>query len=79
MFGCKKDEDLNDPTIYLWKRELFSDVALNPLKNPKDSSSGLVDYLVSTDYVYLTKAQAKEQERKKKRDGTTLFYTFTRM
>ncbi|RZK51188.1 MAG: hypothetical protein EOO87_18280 [Pedobacter sp.] len=74
IFSCKK-EDVNDPTVYHWKRELVSNVALNPLNNIDDSKI----YVVSTDFLYLTNAQMEEQKKSKRRDGTVFYYRFTRV
>ncbi|RZK91423.1 MAG: hypothetical protein EOO98_05955 [Pedobacter sp.] len=64
-FSCKK-EDVNDPTVYYWKRELVSTLPLNPTDNPAGSNF----FVVATEYVYLTNAQMEEQKKSKRRDGT---------
>ena len=74
IFGCKK-EDVNDPTVYYWKRDL---VSTQPL-NPTDNQTGANFFVVATDYVYLTNAQMEDQKKSKKRDGTIFQYRFTKV
>lgn len=79
ILSCKKDSNLNDPNVYLWKRELFSKAPINPLNNSYDPVTSTINYLVSTDYVYLTYAQVNKLEKDKGKDGTLYFYTYTRV
>ena len=74
LFSCKK-EDLDDQTVYEWKRELVSDLAINPLSNPSETPY----YVVTTEYVFLTNAQMEEQKKAKRKDGTIFYYRFTKV
>ncbi len=80
--SCKKDTDLDDPTVYLWKRELYRESLFteNPFqKSPfTDPTFGTIRnynsrFLVSTEYVRLTHAQAKAEREKKEKDSGRLF------
>ncbi|MGY0036177.1 hypothetical protein [Pedobacter sp. NJ-S-72] len=70
--SCKKEENLDDPNVYSWKRELYMRDFTNPFSMSPGTSlsasySSPRNMLIQTEYVYLTNAQVKTEKQKKKK------------
>ncbi len=78
VISCKK-ENLEDDKTYHWKRELFSEAALDPKLNSDHIYGSTKNYLVATDFVYLTPKQVEEEKKLIKRSNSFLYYVFTRI